>query len=96
MQAIKPTPTPSSLVVILQNPKFSTRTPMSVFTIFCFLSTFFIIQLALPFYDPPRITLITVQVGLIAAILAIILNLCAAQCIGTGINQVREIGSYAD
>lgn len=66
-------------------------------TIFCFLLTFFIIQLAPPFYGLPIFerTRVTVQVSLIAAILAIILRLSAAQCIG--INQVRQgIGPYAD
>lgn len=68
---------------------------MSVFyTIFFVLSIFIIIQLRLaplPIFDQTRIT---VQVGLITVILAIILSLCAAQCIG--IDQVRQgIGSYA-
>ena len=66
---------------------------MSVFsTIFCFLSTFFIIQLAFHFYGLPRIT---IQVDLIAAIFAVVLSRCAAQCIGAGINQ-RQISPYAD
>ena len=69
------------------------------FTILCFLSTFFIIQLAPPFYGLPIFgrTRITVQVGLIAVILAIILRLCGAQCISINHWQVRQgIGPYAD
>jgi hypothetical protein len=64
---------------------------MSVFcTIFYFLSTFFIIQLAPTFYGLPIIeqTKITVQVGLIAIIIAAILSLFITQCIG--INQVGQ------
>ena len=68
---------------------------MSVFyTIFCFLATFLIIQLAPTFYGLPIFqveqtrTRITVQVGLIAATLAVIMGLCVAQCID--IDQVHQ------
>lgn len=64
---------------------------MSVFyTVFCFISTFFIIQLAPTFYGLPIIeqTRIIVLVGLVAAMLALILSLCVAECIG--IDQVGQ------
>ena len=56
------------------------------YTIFCFISVFFIIQLAPTLYGLPIIekTRITFQVAFVSAIISLILSLCFTQCI----NQV--------